>query len=329
MKAIVIISGGLDSALAVKAIQKQGIEVIAIHFIIPFVKYDINNIDDNPAKKIAKQLKCKFKAVVFGNEYLEMFKKPKYGYGKNFNPCVDCKIFMLKQAKNIMVKEKASFVATGEVLGQRPMSQNKQTLKIIARESGLEGLLVRPLSALLLSPTIPQEKDWLKKEFLFDIEGRSRRPQINLAKEWGIKEYPWPGGGCLLTDPEFSKKLEDLIKYDQLTIENIKFLKIGRYFRITPEFRLTVGRNEEENNKLLSLATKEDIIFEPVTLPGPLAVGRGIVDEDIKTISARIIARYTAKGRKVEVKIKKFSDTNEEVVAAESIGEDQLRKLRI
>jgi tRNA-specific 2-thiouridylase len=329
MKAIAMISGGLDSSLAIKAIQNQGIEVVAIHFLIPFVKHDKTSIYDAAAKKITDKLKCQFRLEVLYDEYLEMLKNPKHGLGKRFNPCIDCKILMLKKARGIMKEIGASFVFTGEVLGQRPMSQNKQSLQRIEQESGLEGLLVRPLTALLLPQTIPQEKGWLKKELLFDIKGRGRRRQIELAEEWGIEDYPWPGGGCLLTDPAFCNRLKDLAKHDQVTITNIERLKIGRYFRISPSFILTVGRNEKENNKLLGLAAKDDIIFEPTALPGPTAIGRGVFNDKVKTICSQIIAHYTAKEKAVEVRIKTLSNDQEETITAERIPEKTLKELRI
>lgn len=301
MRAVVLISGGLDSALAVKAIQSQGIEVLAINFLIPFVKHRSAGINSSFSRAFSGQLGCEFRSVTLDQDYLKMLTSPKHGYGKNFNPCIDCKILMLKQARRIMAETKASFIATGEVLGQRPMSQHKRSLKRIERDSGLDGLLVRPLSALLLPVTIPQKKGWLKKEFLFDIKGRGRTRQIALAEKWGVKEYPWPGGGCLLTDPHFCRRLKDLIKYDKLSVENIELLKLGRHFRITPTFKLIVGRDKEENKRLIALAKNEDFFFAPKELPGPTGIVKGAVDQDSKNIAARIIARYTSLDSAVKI----------------------------
>ena len=326
MRAIVLISGGLDSSLAVKAIQNQGIEVLAINFLIPFLKYDVTNSNNSFAKKITEQLGCEFKIITLTDDYLEMVKNPKYGYGKNFNPCIDCKILMLKQAKNIMADVGVSFIVTGEVLGQRPMSQHKQSLQRIEEESGLKGLLVRPLSALLLPPTIPQEKGWLKRKFLFDIQGRGRRRQIALAKEWGVEEYPWPGGGCLLTDPNFCRRLKDLLKYDKLSTEGIELLKLGRHFRITPDFKLIVGRDKSENEKLTSLAKSQDSFFEPKKLPGPAGIGRGLANQELKDIAARIIARYTCLNSEVEVVCETSSRKNKELISAKGMDEKQLKR---
>ena len=326
MKAIVLISGGLDSSLAVKAIQSQGIEVLAINFLIPFLKHDLTNSHNSFARRIAEQLGCEFKIITLFDNYLEMVKNPKHGYGKNFNPCIDCKILMLKQAKNIMAEAGASFIATGEVLGQRPMSQHKQSLQRIEEESGVNRLLVRPLSALLLPSTIPQEKGWLRREFLFDIQGRGRRRQIALAKEWGVEEYPWPGGGCLLTDPHFCRRLKDLLKHGRLSIEDIELLKLGRHFRITPDFKLIVGRDKEENEKLISLAKSQDSFFEPKNLPGPTGIGRGLVNQELKDIAARIIARYTCLDSEVEVVCGTVSRKNEELIFVKGMDEKQFKE---
>jgi len=348
MKAVVLISGGLDSSLAVKAIQNQGIEVLAINFLIPFlspgrniklkerrskisngVKHDLTNGHNSFAKRVAKQLGCEFKVITFADDYLEMVKNPKHGYGKNFNPCIDCKILMLKQAKKIMIETGASFIATGEILGQRPMSQHKQSLQRIEEESGLNRLLVRPLSALLLPPTIPQEKGWLKRELLFGIQGRGRRQQIALAKEWGVEEYPWPGGGCLLTDPHFCRRLKDLLKHGKLSIEDIELLKLGRHFRITPDFKLIVGRDKEENEKLISLAKSQDLFFEPKKLPGPTGIGRGLANQELKDIAARIIARYTCIDSEVEIAYGAVSGEKRELISVKGMGEKQLKEWMI
>ena len=325
MKAIVLISGGLDSSLTIRAVQKQEIEVIALHFLVPFTKHDAETVCDSAAKRIAESLGCEFKLILLEDEYLDMVKNPSHGYGSNINPCIDCKILMLKRAREIMLKEKAAFIATGEVLGQRPMSQHRQALELIARESGLADLLVRPLSALLLPETVPQKEGWLRKEFLFGFSGRGRSRQIALAKQWEIKDYPWPGGGCLLTDPAFSRRLKDIMEYGQFTLENIALLKLGRYFRINPSFWLVVGRNEAENGKLLKLHRKGDIILEPLSVPGPTAIGRGIADKGVKNICAQLVAWYTTKDDIVKLKIKETANAYEEIVDVKGIAENKFK----
>jgi tRNA-uridine 2-sulfurtransferase len=329
MKAVAIISGGLDSSLAVKAVQLQGIKVIAVHFLIPFVMQTEESVYQAAAKKITEQLNCEFKLVVLDGEYLEMFENPQHGYGSNLNPCIDCKILMLKHAKRIMKANGASFVITGEVLGQRPMSQNKHALAAIERESGLSGVLVRPLSAKILPETIPQKKGWLKNEYLFDFNGRGRSPQINLAAQWSIVDYPWPAGGCLLTDSHFCKRLKDLIEHNQCTRENIELLKLGRHFRIHDKIKMVVGRNQQENEKLTLLAKTDDLMLQPFSLPGPTAVLRGQFNKEDKMLACGIIARYTAKNKAIEVKINRLGSSDQEVVVANSYVDSEIKKIQI
>lgn len=250
-KALVMFSGGLDSILAVKVLQEQNIEVTGLACTGYF-------FDDALAKKAAKQLKIKLKTIDFSDEHLEMVKKPKFGYGKGINPCIDCHILMLKKAKDI---KGFDFVATGEVLGERPMSQNKQSLELIKKESGLD--LLRPLSAKLLEPTEAEKKGLINREKLLSISGRGRKEQIELAKKWGIKEYPTPAGGCLLTDPEFSKKLKKmLVLWPDCKGGDVKLLKYGRHFW-EGENLIIVGRNEKDNKEIKGLAIKGDMIIEP------------------------------------------------------------------
>ena len=273
MKAIVLVSGGLDSMLTVRAIKNNGVEPIALHFHMPFVKATEEQVKAKLQKNVVEQIGCKLRFETVSDKYMEMFKKPKHGYGKNLNPCIDCKILFLTLAKKIMEEEGASFLATGEVLGQRPMSQRKWALDKIEQQAGVEDLLVRPLCALSLPPTLPQKEGWIKKEFLHGISGRGRTPQMKLAKEWDIVEYPAPAGGCLLTDPGFSRRLQDLIDNDDLTLRNIEFLKTGRHVRVSGDFILSVGKDQTSNDKLEELAEENDFVFTSADLPGPYSCG--------------------------------------------------------
>ncbi len=329
MKALALFSGGLDSSLAIKVILDQGIEVVALNFKTPFCLCDRSKGCGSAIKDMADQLAVELKTVYLDQEYLKIVKKPKYGYGKNLNPCIDCRIFKFKKAKEMMKGLGASFIITGEVLGQRPMSQYRQALVNIEKKSGLEKLILRPLSAKLFPPSLAEEKGWVDRNALLDISGRTRKPQIELAKKFSLKDYPCPAGGCLLTDPGFSKRLKNLMQYNNFTASDIEFLKIGRYFRINAGAYLTVGRNEKENNRLSAISRNQDIVFEPVDEPGPTAVGRGRFDQEIKTICSRIIARYTNKGQAIKVKIKSRVNENEESVVAESLNEDELKSLMI
>lgn len=327
MKALALLSGGLDSTLAIKVILEQGIEVVALNFKSPFCRCDTSNGCDSLVKRIADDLGADFKVIYLGNEYLEMIKAPKYGYGKHLNPCIDCRILKFKKSKEVMKNIGASFIITGEVLGQRPMSQYRQALNIIDKESGLKDLILRPLSAKLFSPMLAEREGWVDREKLFDISGRSRRSQLELANDLGIHEYSCPAGGCLLTDPNFSKKIKDMLDYNNLTIENIEILKSGRYFRFNPYYWMVVARDEKEGSRLLSLANKEDFIFEPLEVPGPTALGKGKLSEESKIMCCKIIGWYTSREKELKIKVK--SQSGEVIISIEPIEEKELNALRI
>jgi len=294
MKAIALISGGLDSTLAVKLIKGQGIELMVLNFKTPFCLCDKrgSNGCGNEALKVAHDLGLDLKIINVTDDFFKILKSPQYGYGSNMNPCIDCRILMLRKAKQFMLKVGASFIVTGEVLGQRPMSQHKQALNLIEKEAGLEGLILRPLSAKLLPITIPEQKGWISRDRLLDFSGRTRKPQIDLAVHFGIKDYPCAAGGCLLTDPQFAKRTEDLLKFDELNLNNVELLKIGRHFRLSPNVKLVVGRNELENERLLNFTKDDDYLFMPLNIPGPTALGRGIFNEKLIKLSCGITCRY-------------------------------------
>jgi len=267
-KGLALLSGGLDSILAIKILQEQGIEVTGLCF----VSYFFNSA---AAEKAAKKLKIKLKIIDFSEEHLEVVKKPRHGHGKAINPCIDCHLLMIKKAGEIMKKEKFDFVATGEVLGERPMSQNKQALELIERESGLKGYLLRPLSAKLFKPTILEEKGLIKREQLLDISGRSRKRQMALAEEYGIRDYPTPAGGCLLTDLQFGDRLKEMLSHwPKAKGSDVKLLRFGRHFWIE-ENLIVVGRNKGDNNRIKELAQKGDVLIEPKEFPGPTILIRG------------------------------------------------------
>lgn len=323
-----LFSGGLDSLLTVKLMVKQGIEVIALHFVTPLSNFDKDK-EESLAKKIS-ELGAGLKVVYLAEDFAEILKNPVFGYGSNLNPCIDCKILMLKYAKALMKETGSSFVATGEVIAQRPKSQHKETLRLIEKNSGLEDLLLRPLSAKLLNPTLPEREKWVNRDLLFGFNGRSRNPQFELAKNLGITTFAWPAGGCLLTVPSFCGRVKDLLMLNQCTHANLSLLKIGRHFRLSENFKLIVGRNEKESNEILKLAADKDIIFEPKELAGPTALGKGVPDEDAKSIASRIIAKYTAKnGESVEIAIRTFPLEGKEIVYASPIEDDKLKQLRV
>jgi len=286
IKALALISGGLDSLLAAKLIYDQGVEVIGVHFKIPFCKVDI--------KKSFPEIGIKIIEVDLGEEFLKLILKPRYGFGTNMNPCIDCKILMFSKAKAMMDELGAKFIITGEVLGQRPMSQNKQALQLIKKQSGLDDLLLRPLSAQFFPPTLAETEGWVKREKLLNFNGRRRNPQMQLAKNIGILKFAAPAGGCLLTDADFSRRLEELLAHQELNLDNLALLNTGRHFRVGEKTRLVVGRNEKENNLLEQLAKPGDYLFSPQkNLAGPSALARGLITTELIFLSSEIVSAYT------------------------------------
>lgn len=331
MKAIALLSGGLDSTLALKVILDQGIKLIAVNFATPFCQCNRKNGCKSEAKKVVDKFGIELKVFYITDEYFEVIKSPKYGYGSNLNPCIDCRILMYKKAANYMKEINASFVVTGEVLGQRPMSQHKKAMDIIEEQSGLKGLIVRPLSAKLLPLTIPEKKGWIDRNKLLDINGRSRKQQISLASKYEISDYPCPAGGCLLTDAGFSRRMRDLMDYKELSVKEINLLKVGRHFRISSKAKLVVGRDEGENNRLSGMVEKGDLLLNPVDTTGPLAVGRGeFSDEDILCASS-IVARYSDgdTDNKLKISAFKWPNNEQEEVLTNIIEKNKLEKLRI
>ncbi len=342
MKAISLISGGLDSTLATKVILEQGIEVIAANFVSPFCRCDrkgsqARSGEDHrggcrhEANFVADELNIPLKIVNITKDFLEVVKSPKHGYGSNMNPCLDCRILMLKKSKEMMEKEGASFLITGEVLGQRPMSQRMNAMRMIEKEAGLLGLILRPLSAKLLEPTIPEQKGWVDRERLLDISGRSRKVQIQMAHDYHIKDYPCPAGGCLLTDPAFSRRIKDLIEHDEMTIEDVNLLNHGRQFRLSSHAKLIVGRNEHDNEMLRSLRKETDIFLMPMEEePGASALGRGADFDsyEARILSARLIARYfDHKGPYSKVVV--LYRGKEETINVEPLKEEEVKKYLI
>lgn len=294
MKALVLFSGGLDSILAIKLLQEQAIDVIAYHFTSPVLTEDTERV-----KKTAKELNVKLIIEEAKVDYFKMLRTPKHGYGSAINPCIDCRIFVLKKAKKVAKKEGAKFIVTGEVLGERPMTQVKQSLELIEKESGLKNKLLRPLSAKLLPETEAESKKWVNRKGFLDIEGRIRKIQLNLAKKYKLKDFPTPAGGCLLTQKEFAPKLADLFK-NKKTIKNddVYLLRFGRHFRYKNS-KIIVGRNEKDNKELIKFKNKTDIILEVPDYGSPITILQG---KDLE-FAAKLTARYSdAKNKKILVK---------------------------
>jgi tRNA U34 2-thiouridine synthase MnmA/TrmU len=333
-KAIVLVSGGLDSTLAAALIKQQGIEVVALNFKSIFCLCNRKNASGciNHAQQAAKNLGIDLRVINITEEVFKVIKKPKHGFGSNMNPCIDCRILKFRKAKELMEEINASFIVTGEVLGQRPMSQYRRALEIIEKESGLEGLVLRPLSGRLLPETIPERQGWLCREKLLDFSGRTRKPQIELAKKLDIKDYPCPAGGCLLTDPEFSKRLKDLMQRGELNINNIELLKLGRHFRLNEGVRLVVGRDEKENAELARLAKESDYLFFPnAELAGPTSLGRGEFSADLIRLAGSITCRYCDLNGQTQAEIiyRRLPESGEKKMQVSAALENELNSLRI
>jgi len=328
-KAIALLSGGLDSTLAVKLILDQGIEVEALNFVTPFCT--CNRKGRCEARHVAEEFGIPWKTIAITEEFFRAIREPEYGYGSGMNPCLDCRILMFSRARERMEETGATFVFTGEVLGQRPMSQHRQAMHIIDRESGLDGRLLRPLSARLLEPTIPEKEGLVDREKLLAIQGRSRKPQMALAEEYGIADYPCPAGGCLLTDPGFARRMRDLVRFHpDFDLNDVNLLKVGRHFRLSPGAKAVIGRNEEENRRLQTLARQGDCLFEVTGCGSPITLLRGEAGEEEIHLAAAITARYSdAQGDEVEVHYGTDYSVLSEVILATPLGEDELTRLRI
>ena len=291
-KALALLSGGLDSTLAIRVVQEQEIEVIALNFVTVFCRCTSHGSCKLEAVKVSEKFGIPIKVINTTERFLELVKKPKYGYGKNMNPCIDCRINIFRIAGEYMREIGADFIITGEVLGQRPMSQRKEAMRIIDREANLIGLVLRPLCAKHMEPTIPEKSGLVDREKLLNMRGRSRKDQIQLADVFQIKDYPCSAGGCLLTDPEFAHRMRDLINTCDANVNDVNLLKVGRHFRFDSETKVIVGRNEDDNAKIDTLSREGDVLLNLVDMPGPLTLMRGeITDEKIQT-AARLTARY-------------------------------------
>ena len=332
MKAIALLSGGLDSTLAAKVVLDLGIELEALNFLTVFCTCTNRGETCLASQKAVSALGIPLKVLNVSEEFLHVVKNPKHGYGRNMNPCIDCRIFMIKKAKDYMGATGASFLVTGEVLGQRPMSQRRDAMRLIEKEAELEGFILRPLSAKFLPASIPEKEGWVDREKLLKIHGRSRKPQIQLADHYGIRDYPCPAGGCLLTDPGFAKRMKDLIyHHSDFTLNDVHLLKMGRHFRLSPRLKLVVGRNEEENQKIQTFSGEGDILLRLFRFPGPLSLLRGEAGEKEIEQAAAITARYTkAKDlKKVEVIYKKVKEDGDRSLSVSPLSEKEIEELMI
>ncbi len=290
MKAVSLLSGGLDSQLAVRVIQEQGIEVVGLNFTSPFFG------GGDELKKVGQRLGIEVLFPEVGDAYLELLRNPAHGFGRNCNPCIDCHAFMMRRAGEMMANLGASFIITGEVLGQRPMSQNRNALKAVEKTAGLEGYILRPLCAKLLEETIPEQKGWVDREKLLNFHGRGRNPQMELAAKLGVTDYPTPAGGCLLTQEATARRIKRYFSFrpELNALDELMVLKVGRHFYLDDNTLLVVGRNQSDNRILAGIGRPGDRYIRIDHHPGPLALLRTSEAAPAALLEqgARITARY-------------------------------------
>ncbi|MBL7072912.1 MAG: tRNA 4-thiouridine(8) synthase ThiI [Candidatus Omnitrophica bacterium] len=328
-KAIALVSGGLDSLLAAKVIMEQGIPVEGVVFLMQFASRDIREFTER-VRQSANEANIPIKFIDMSEEFLGVLRSPDHGYGANLNPCIDCKILMLKLAKDIMKKENAGFVITGEVLGERPMSQRKGALDIIRKRSSLDGYLLRPLSAKLLEKTVPEAEGVVDRSRLLDLSGRGRSKQLALAKKYSLTKFFAPSGGCLLTDKIFARKLKDLIDSDALDPHNIALLKWGRHFRLDKATKTIVGRDEKDNMGILELKHRKDVLLRLKDDPGPYVLLRGNVSfKNIKKAADLLLAHSKSK-RKSDAIVEYWTkEENKKELKPCAMDREKIDRLRI
>ena len=314
-KAVMLLSGGLDSALAARIMADQGIDLHAIHFTSPFCTCDRHTkAGCSHAQNTAEKLGIPFTTISKGAEYLDVVRFPRHGRGKGMNPCIDCRIFTFKLAHKYMKSIGASFMVTGEVLGQRPMSQRSDAIRIIEKHSGCADIVLRPLSAKHFRPTLPEREGWVDREKLLGITGRSRKEQMQLAKELHINDYSCPAGGCLLTDQTFSVKERDLVDNEpDFGMFEVNLLKIGRHFRVG-KVKAVVAKSEEENRRLENFCRERVPVYVSESCPGPSVVLLGGEPEDRMTVLSRILTRYSKVGPSGPYEVREISPAGERMV---------------
>jgi tRNA-uridine 2-sulfurtransferase len=307
MKALALVSGGLDSVLAAKLMLEQGIDVVGVSFESPFFTADA-------AAASCLELGIDIVVMDVAEALLGVIGAPKHGFGRYVNPCIDCHALMVKSAGARLEDLGASFVVTGEVVGQRPKSQMRFGLDAVERESGLAGLLLRPLSAKLLKPTIPELEGWVDREKLLGLHGRTRKPQMELAERFGIETFASPAGGCLLTDENYARVFRDLRDHEQLSIPAVRMLSVGRQFRLSDAAKLSVGRNHAENEALFRLKSEGDLLLKAVDHKGPVGVMSGRPGPEDIEIAARIVARYADAPRGEPTRVQVWNEGSRESI---------------
>lgn len=328
VKAVGMISGGLDSILAAKVVKDLGVEVHGVYFAMPW-----GCCDKTTALEAATQIGISFIVLQLDERYLEMVRKPRHGYGSAMNPCVDCRIHMFSRAGQYMRHIGADFVFTGEVLGQRPMSQMRHSMKSIEKGAGLEGRLLRPLSAHLLEPTIPETEGLIDRNRLLGLSGRSRKDQIEMAGGLNITAYNQPAGGCLLTDKNFAARMKDTLKHGYRNFRETIALKWGRHFRLSPEFKAILGRDEEENETLIRHAHPDDHVMKMSDDRGPTLILKGYnLAPEILATAAGLIQKFSRLKDQAPVEMNYWQCRNKNDVrrvVARAIDEPEIERIRI
>ncbi|MCL2001424.1 MAG: tRNA 4-thiouridine(8) synthase ThiI [Planctomycetes bacterium] len=336
IRCISLLSGGLDSLLTLRLLALQGLEVIALHAINCF--HGTQPIETKKEALRVRAAKLGAADIVFPDlteEVLEVTRRPRYGYGRHLNACIDCRLKTVAEGFRTMTERNAAFVASGEVVGQRPMSQRREVLKLVDRlvaEWGYPGRLLRPLSAKLLEKTIPEIEGWVSPEHLHDISGRGRERQMRLAGEYDLGEYPSPAGGCLLTDPGFSQRLAGLMRFKpDWGVEDVELLKVGRHFQISPASRVVVSRREEENSRLRELARSGDFLYINAQQNGAIVLIRGDATPEARAVAAGLAIYYSKMREKGRAMVTSWRiegmDISHETLEAEAFAPEQAREL--
>lgn len=324
---LVMFSGGLDSVVSTHLLKSQGLSIKALHFVLPF--YSGMGLSHKRVRTYAEALGVPLMIVEEGEEFLEMIRDPRFGYGKNANPCMDCRIHRLRKARKIMESECASFIATGEVIGQRPMSQRLDCLYKVESGAGLKGRLVRPLSAKLLPPSIPEQNGLIDREKLMAISGRGRTQQLQYARSYSLK-HSSPAGGCVLTNIDPARRFLEMVSFNpDFTLADFKLLAYGRHFRLGPKLKAVIARNDSENRTLEKIFTDDDYVLQLAEVTGPYCVLRGEATLEQLELAGAITARYTKARNDSEVKIKVQHKGNTMVLTVKPADDTECKRLLV
>jgi hypothetical protein len=339
--AIGLFSGGLDSILACRVIMAQGIRVVALKFVTPFFDDRLLGREEEYRAEVLRKYGIDVRLVDLSEGYVELVANPRHGYGKHFNPCIDCKISMLRRARSMMTEHGASFLISGEVLGQRPMSQRLDTLRLIERESGCSGILLRPLCAGRLPETEPVRAGLVRREGLYAMSGRGRKEQMRLAAQFGISEYPSPAGGCMLTDPNLSARIAGFYQEREQAgggaprPGDIRLLLVGRQFRLPGGYWFVLGRDEAENERIAALAREDDLLLTMIHRPGPTGLlhrsshtsAASTGEDGPVDLAAGLVVRYGRKveGQEAEAEVLVAREGKEHTLIAAPLADDTFR----